>query len=218
MKTLELSEPLDGTITAKVEIHSDSCNLTIDKLAAGEQLLASGTLEYGDKQRPPSPALDTRNGAATFTLRGHGAGRPWFRMPWAACNGATDWQIHLNPAIPSDITARSEGGNVKVDLTGMTVTGVTADTGGGNVDVVLPDNASGISVQATTGAGNVAVHVPGGIAVKVHASSGLGKVIVDPHLSLIDRNTYESPDYDHAARKVEITVKSGAGNVSVETK
>jgi hypothetical protein len=32
------------------------------------------------------------------------------------------------------------------------------------------------------------------------------------------QNTYQSPDYDSAANTVEITVNSGAGNVSVNTK
>jgi hypothetical protein len=45
----------------------------------------------------------------------------------------------------------------------------------------------------------------------------VGKVIVDSRFSKIDRNTYKSPDYDGAANKVEITVNSGAGNVSVNT-
>jgi hypothetical protein len=217
MKTLELSEPLDGTTTATIEIHSDSGNLTIDKLAGGDPLLASGSLQYDDNQQPPTPSLNTRNGQATLSVDGRPSRRPWLHLPWAACNAATDWRIHINPAVPSAITARSGGGNVKVDLSGMSVTGVTAETGGGNVDVVLPDSVSGISVQAATGAGNVSVHVPDGIALRVHASSGLGKVSMDPRLSHLDRNTYESPDYEHAARKVEITVKSGAGNVSVET-
>ena len=86
------------------------------------------------------------------------------------------------------------------------------------MDVVLPDNAANLSVAAKTGAGNVAVHVPSGLAAKVHATSGLGKVIVDPRFSKTDGNTYQSPDYDSAANKVEITANSGAGNVSVNTK
>jgi hypothetical protein len=60
--------------------------------------------------------------------------------------------------------------------------------------------------------------LPSGLAAKVHATSGWGKVIVDSHLSKIDANTYQSPDYESAANKAEITVKSGAGNVSVDTK
>ena len=41
---------------------------------------------------------------------------------------------------------------------------------------------------------------------------------VDPRSGKIDRNAYQSPDYDGTANKVEITVHSGAGNVSVNTK
>jgi predicted membrane protein len=64
----------------------------------------------------------------------------------------------------------------------------------------------------------VVVRVPSGLAAKVHATSGLGKVIVDSRFNKIDGNTYQSPDYDSAANKVEITANSGAGNVSVNTK
>jgi hypothetical protein len=239
--TYNLSEPLNGATTAKVDINTGTGNLTIDRLAGGEQVLASGTLQYFENQGVPTRTLNTSNGQATLTLRGGDTGRRWFRFPWAACNGAYEWQIHLNPTVSSDITAHSGGGNLKLDLAGMAVTRVSADTGGGNMDVVLPDNAANLSVTAKTGAGNVAVeigsgitgsnivnansgagnvvvHVPSGIAAKIHATSGLGKVIVDSRFSKTDKNTYQSPDFDSAADKVEITVNSGAGNVSVNTK
>jgi hypothetical protein len=239
--THNLSEPLGGATTAKVDINTGAGNLTIDRLTGGEQVLASGTLQYFENQGLPTRTLVSRNGQATLTLRASGTGRPWFRFPWAACNGATEWHIHLNPTVSSDITAHSDGGNVKLNLVGMAVTRVSADTGGGNMDVVLPDNAANLSVAAKTGAGNVTVEigsritgsnivnansgagnvvvrVPSGIAAKIHATGGLGKVIVDSRFSKIDGNTYQSPDYDGAANRVEITVNSGAGNVSVNTK
>jgi cell wall-active antibiotic response 4TMS protein YvqF len=239
--TDNLSAPLGGATTAKVDINTNAGNLTIDKLTSGEQVLASGTLQYFEKQGPPIRSVSSDNGQATLTLRGEDAGRPWFRFPWAACNGAFEWQIHLNPTVSSDISAHSGGGNVKLNLAGMAVTRLSADTGGGNMDVVLPDNAANLSVAAKTGAGNVTVEVgsgitggntvnansgagnvvvrvPSGIAAKIHATSGLGKVIMDSRFSKLDGNTYQSPDYEGAANKVEITVHSGAGNVSVNTK
>ena len=239
--TDKLSEPLDGAATAKVDINVGDGNLTIDRLTGGEQVLASGTLQYLENQGLPTRTLVLGNGQATLTLRASATGRPWFRFPWAACNGATEWQIHLNPTVSTDITAHSDGGNVKLNLAGMAVTRVSADTGGGNMDVVLPDNAANLSVTAKTGAGNVTVEigsgitgsntvnaksgagnvvvrVPSGVAARIHATSGLGKAIVDPRFSKIDGSTYQSSDYDGAADKVEITVNSGAGNVSVNTK
>ena len=51
--THNLSEPLNGTKTATVNINTDSGNLTIDRLTGGEQVLANGTLQYLEKQAPP---------------------------------------------------------------------------------------------------------------------------------------------------------------------
>jgi len=44
----------------------------------------------------------------------------------------------------------------------------------------------------------------------------MGKVIIDPKFTKVDDHTFQSPDYDSAVDKIEITVKSGAGNVSVK--
>jgi Cell wall-active antibiotics response 4TMS YvqF len=239
--TDKLSEPLAGAKTAKVDVDIADGNLTIDSLSDGEQVLASGTLQYLEKQGLPTRSVNVRNGQATLTLKAKGTGQPWFRLPWATCNGGTEWQIHLNPSVKTDITAHSGGGNVKLNLAGMAVTRVSADTGGGNMDMILPDNAANLSVAAKTGAGsvtveigggitgsnvvnahsgsgNVDVRLPSGVAARIHASSGLGKTIVDPQFSQMDKHTYQSSDFERAANKVELIVESGAGTVSVNTK
>ncbi len=238
--THNLSESLCGATTAVIFVDVADGNLIIDKLAGGEQVLASGTLQYLENQGLPTRSVNVNNGQATLSLKARSTGRPWFHFPWSACNGATEWQIHLNPDVESDITAHSGGGNVKLDLAGMAITRVSADTGGGNMDVVLPDNASNLSVNAKTGggnvnvevghgvtgsnilnaqsgAGNVVVQIPSGIAARIHATTGWGKAIIDPRFSKMD-DAYQSPDFDSAVNRVEITIGSGAGNVSVNTK
>lgn len=238
--TANISAALDGTKSAKVDINADTGHLTIDGLSDGAKALASGTLEYFEHQGQPTQALTTSNGESTLTVKGGGKPQGWLRLPWSACGGAYTWQIHLNPTVASDVTAHTGGGNVKLDLAGMAVTQVTADTGGGNIEVFLHDNAASLTAVARTGggnvtvevgngvtgsntinagsgAGNIAVHLPSGIAARIHATSGLGKIIVDPRFTKIDEDTYQSPDYDSAANKIEITAKSGAGNVIVDT-
>jgi hypothetical protein len=236
-----LSAPLDGATTAKVDIDSGTGDLTIDRLPGGQPVLASGTLQYFAKQGRPTRSMGADRGRATLALRAGRTGRPWFRFPWEACMGATEWQLHLNPLVPSDITAHTDGGNVKLDLASLAITRLAAETGGGNVDVMLPDHAANLSVAARTGGGNVAVEigsgltgsntvdagsgagnvvvrVPRGLAAKVQAISGFGKVTVDARFSKIDGHTYQSPDYEGAVDRVEITAHSGAGNVSVTTR
>ena len=239
--TQNLSAPLDDVTTAKVYINMVDGNLTIDQIKGIEQVMANSTLQYLEYQGSPTQSVNMINGQATLTLRASGRGQPWFRFPWAAYNGATEWQVHLNPSVKSDITAHTGGGNVELNLSGMAITHVAADSGGGNLDIVLPDNAMNLNVTAKTGAGdvivvigsditgsntfnassgagNVVIRVPGSIAARIHATSGMGKVIVDSRFSKINDTTYQSSNYDGAIDKAEITINSGAGNVSVNTK
>ncbi len=214
MLTQIVSEPLDGARNAAVAIDTGTGNLTIDPLSGGE-LLATGTLEYLEGQDPPVPLVSTSNGKATLSLKAEGGRQASFRMPWSACNGETNWLIHLNPAVLSNLVARSGGGNIELHLEGMNLTDVVADTGGGNVDIVLPGSSVDMSLAAKSGAGNVTIQIPSGRAARIHARTGLGKVIVDPGFPMVDQGTYQSPDYDHAAGRVEVTANSGAGNVTI---
>ncbi len=239
--TNNLSEPLRGAKTAKFDINTGTGNLTIDRLAGDGALLTSAALEYPETQAPPAWTVDARDGQATLSLQARGGRQPGFRFPWSACNGETNWEIQINPLVSADITAKSGGGNVKLNLAGMTITRVTADSGGGNMFVVLPEGAVDLNVMArtgggnvsvelggnttgsnavsaTSGAGNVVVRLPAGVAALIHTATSLGKVIVDTRFHQVDKNTYRSPNYDTAVDRVEITAKSGAGNVSVIVK
>ena len=96
---------------------------------------------------------------------------------------------------------------------------VTAKTGAGNLVVDIGRDITGNNtINANSGAGNVVVRIPSDIPARIHVTGGLGKAIVISRFGKIDDNTYQSPDYDDAANKVEITVNSGAGFVSVNTK
>jgi hypothetical protein len=213
-----LAEPLNGVKAARIEIDSASGNLIVDRLTGGEPLLASGSLQYSQKQGAPVKTLESSNGQTTFTVKvNHDTGRPWFRLPWAACNGAHEWQIRLNPAVSLDIKAHSGGGNVRIDLTGMDVTGLSADTGGGSMDVFLPTNPDGLNATIKSGAGNVTVYIPDGIEARIHAATGLGKVIVDPRFNQVDKGIFQSAGCESAAHPIEITANSGAGNVIIQT-
>jgi cell wall-active antibiotic response 4TMS protein YvqF len=239
--TENLSAPLNGTTAANVKIDTGTGNLIVDELPDEAQVLASGTLQYFEKQGRPVESFSSEGGQATLKLTATSAGRPSFRVPWAACLGGTEWQIHLNPNVPSEITAHTGGGNVKLNLTDMALAGLSAETGGGSMDIVLPEHAANLRaiartgggnvsieigdaitgsnvVEASSGAGNVVVEVPDDIAARVNATTGMGKVSMEPRFSKIGSHTYQSPEYDDAPNKLDITVHSGAGNVCVTAK
>jgi hypothetical protein len=239
--TEKFSEPLNGAESATIKIDTRQGNLFVDRLAGEDQLLAAGTLEYMEKRGLPSRILTSSDHAARLAIQGAGGSRAVLRMPWQACNAATEWNIHLNPRVALQIDAVSGGGHVKLDLTGLHVTRVSAESGGGNMEVSLPEKAANLDVAATTGGGNVtvelghgstggntvkaesgagtvSVQVPRGIAARIHAVSGMGAVIVDARFDMVAEHTYQSADYDEARDRIDISAKSGLGNVSVTTK
>jgi hypothetical protein len=218
LHTYVLSEPLDEARVAKVEINADDGNLMIDQLNNGEPVLVSGTLQYFKKQGPPARTLEVKDGQMNFTIRGSRSQRPWIRFPWSACNAAHEWRIHLNPTVSMDLLAHSGGGNVKLDLAGTTLTSLSAVTGGGNIDVILPDILTDLNADINAGAGNVTVQLPGGIEARIHAESGLGKVVVDSGFKKIAEKTYQSDGYDEANKKVTIKATSGLGNVTISSR
>jgi DUF4097 and DUF4098 domain-containing protein YvlB len=213
--TENISVPLNKITAAKIDIYSSSGNLTINPLTEIDKLLVGGSVQFSEKQGPPMQALSVYNGQVTYKMQGSDPGRAWFRMPWAACNGATEWFIQLNPAVSLDINAQSGGGNVRLDLTGMTVTNLSAGTGGGNIDVVLSEKKGNASVTVNSGAGNVTIKIPQHLAARIHATSGLGKLIIDPRFAMVDEKTFQSPHFETAANQVEIKATTGAGNVVV---
>jgi hypothetical protein len=217
--TQNQSQPLNGVSAARVVIDPGDGNLAIDPFTSDRAVLANASLQYLENQGQPIWLLDTSGGKTVLSVKANtGYAQPWIRLSWEACNGATDWQIHLNPAAVNDIQAHTAGGNVSIDLTGMAVHSVSAETGGGNVNIVFSSKLTGSStIAASSGAGNVEVHLPAGAAVRVHATTGVGKVMLDSRFVKMDDSTYQTSDFDTAADRFEITLKSGAGNVSVIT-
>ena len=88
----------------------------IDGSTGSEPVLASGALQYLEKQGQPTHSVAVKDGQANFTLKSGGKGQTWMRMPWSACNGATEWQVHLNPTVSLDITRPQRRRQRKVGL------------------------------------------------------------------------------------------------------
>ncbi len=237
--TEDLSAPLGKGTSATINLQRYSGDITIAALNGNEPVLAVGKLPYLDNQNLTS-AVDTSSSLAVLTLK-TSTKQTGFRLPWVGCSDETEWQIQLNPTLPSDLTAYSGGGILKLNLAGMAITRLSAETGGGNVEVVLPDNARNLNaiaktgagnvtveignslvgsnaISASSGAGNVIVRLPGSLAALIHVTGGAGTAQIDPQFIKIDERTYQSPGYNQAADRVEMTVSSGAGTVSVSTK
>lgn len=213
--TYNLAQPLDGVARVNLNINPNYSNLIMDGANKNALLLASGSLEYFEGNSPPDGSIQRTNAHSTLTITSKEKARGGFRLPWSACNGATSWLVHLNPLVQYQISVEAGGGNVKLDLKDLVINEIAVENGGGNIEVHLPEVEGNLSVMARTGAGNVDLQLPTGMAVRLHATSGLGKVLVSPRFVRIDSIAYQTADFETAASKIEINAKSGAGNVCI---
>ena len=111
-------------------------------------------------------------------------------------------------------------GDYAPDLSGREIRGSTFSHGFGDFDLdltraVIPDGES--FVRASHGFGDLTVVVPRDLAVRVHATAGMGDVSVfgDHAGGISPVRTFQSDDYASAARKVNLDASVGFGDVKV---
>jgi hypothetical protein len=67
----------------------------------------------------------------------------------------------------------------------------------------------------SSGAASVNIRIPQGVAARIRWRGGLSSINVDPSRFPRFGDTYQSPDYDSAANKVDLDVEMGVGSVTV---
>ena len=122
---------------------------------------------------------------------------------------------HLGRSAP--LLFAQEGAKVVIAARRQSVLEETAEmirAKGGEVTIHVGSNITGFNtISASSGYGEMNVLVPGGVEARIKVNQG--NVIVDSTFIKIDDSTYDTPGYQDATDKVEITVGSGAGEVNV---
>lgn len=103
------------------------------------------------------------------------------------------------------VTVRTGGGNITVHAGRGPL---KATTGGGNIDarIAHPEGAS--QVELSTGAGNIALSLPDGVSARLSASTGIGRVSMEPS----DRARLKA-----SGQELEALLGSGTGSVRLRT-
>jgi hypothetical protein len=60
----------------------------------------------------------------------------------------------------------------------------------------------------------VVIHIPLGVAARIHSDAGLATVNIDPRFVKTEAG-WESPDYATAANKVDLKLETGVGKIEV---
>ncbi|MCA9912194.1 MAG: hypothetical protein KC496_02545 [Anaerolineae bacterium] len=154
-----------------------------------------------------------------------------------------EWSISLAPGIPLSLDVDGGVGPTQMDLTGLRVRKVDADTGVGTLTLVLPEQTEKMDVEVDGGVGQTKIFIPNNTivdldvdagvgateitippnaAVQIKANNGLGSVSVPKSLQRIDKpefmemgGVWQSPGFDLAERKITIRYDGGVGQLTV---
>jgi hypothetical protein len=204
-----VSQPLGAASSADVEIGMGVGQLRIGALAQPSDLIA-GEIAYSDRNSV-TREFALRGNTATFKLHEQDSQR---NSLIKYRNDDAVWDLQLSPATPMRLTIEAGVGESRLDLAQLKLTDLDLQTGVGNTILTLPREGH-VQAHVEGGVGNTIIRVPAGVAVRLTLDAGVGTVSV-PANYWRQGDVAVSPDYDAAANRVDLTVSSGVGNITIQ--
>jgi hypothetical protein len=195
-----LSVPVGGASSGEVVIKFGAGRLDVGPGRPG--VLVDGVFEGGALRRDLGPGrveLETDIAAV-----------------WPTIGGGLHWRVGLATDLP--LVLRVEGGAAKsvLDLRELRVHSLVLKTGASDTEILLSRDVERAEVRVEAGAAQVAISVPDGVAARIRSQMGLGTTRVDEVRFPRTSTGWASPDFETAARRVEIRADGGVGTVRIE--
>jgi hypothetical protein len=206
--TENVSQPLQGATAANVGIDFGVGNLNIGSHAGSDQLV-SGRIGRGDRETITQD-FHTSGNTAYYTIKS----KTEWAFPFFDQGGINrDWNLDLNPNVPTDLSVNTGVGNATLDLQGLNLTRLDLNTGTGSTVVTLPAHGN-FSAGLNAGVGDLTIDVPASMAARIHLDSGLGNRDI-PSDYVHTGNVYESLGYANAEERIDLNISAGVGNIKI---
>ena len=208
--THTISQPLDGATRARVELKAGAGALHLNPLPEGDQLVAGIVVLRSDRELEQS--FNLNGDLADYRLAAPGG---TVLVPMLSGANAESWDLQLNQVVPTDLTVATGAGESTLRLDRMNLTDLGVTVGVGTATVDLPERGR-YDAEIKGGIGPLRLRIPDGMAARIQANSGIGDVHVSGDFEQ-QGDIYVSPDYETASNRVDITISTGIGQVTVET-
>ena len=140
-----------------------------------------------------------------------------------------DWLYHLrerpaevvlNARILWGIEIRDGASGLTADLRGLRLRSFEASGGASRVELTLPRPSGTVPVRVLGGASKVAIHRPEGVAARLRVVGGSTNLAFDEECfgAVGGEVRLQSPHYEGASDRYNITITGGASNVAIDTR
>lgn len=138
-------------------------------------------------------------------------------LPFLGPEGG-DWRFQLSQEVPVNLKVDAGASRLDFDFTNVKLAFLGVDTGASSLKVKLPAEAGKTLVDIESGAATIELFVPQGVAARIRMEQGASSIKIDetrfPRSTSLDQ-FYQSPDFETAVNRVEISLEGGANSVWV---
>ncbi len=127
--------------------------------------------------------------------------------------GDTSVQIG-KPELSTTIKTELGAGKLDADITNLKLDTFELQVGAGNAEILFSEISIPKDTRIEIGAGAATLNIPENTGLKVVYEIGLGKLQIND-TSLFGKGSYTSPDFDSKASRMILSVRVGAGSVTI---
>lgn len=126
------------------------------------------------------------------------------------------WRFQLTQEVPVTLKVETGASQLEMDLTNVLASHIELKTGASNAHVVMPSRGASL-LDLEAGAASINIAIPQGVAGRIRIKEGLTSLNVDTtRFPQVDSRLYQSPDFDTAADRAEVSVEAGLGSVTIK--
>lgn len=133
---------------------------------------------------------------------------------WFGNNPKNEFYIGIDKNTPIDLNINSGASNNNINLSGVMAESVAVNTGASNVNLTMGEELEASTVAIEAGASSINLNFPKTAGVRMFVESGISSQDL-PGLVSTDKNTYQSPNYESAEKKINVSIKMGMASLSV---
>jgi hypothetical protein len=202
---------LAGEVSApRLDLSAGAATIIVRAGSTGGDLYRATVESPADEK--PAVTLDSASGTLHVNL----PGRTGF--DWGSQNDHRTVDLTLSDRLPWVIGLNTGASQTSLDLSGLKVSSVTAESGASSVNLTLPKPTVTVPVHVAGGAMHLTIQRPAGTPVRVSGSGGASSMDVDgQHFGGLFQEGvhFTSPDYSTATGRYEISIESGASSIGI---
>jgi hypothetical protein len=206
------SESLGGLTAATLDVNYDAATVDIQAGALGDSLYQA-RVDYASSDNPPTISLDRVTG--TLEIR-ESSSFALFRLFGSSRRHLV---VTLTDRIPWAIQVGGGATNLRLDLRPLQLSKLEVSGGANRLDGQLPSPKGTVVIDVSGGASNLTLRAPAQSEWRIAVTGGVSAVTINGSSSgsLGGDFQRQSPGYNSATNRFDITISGGASRVDFRT-